>query len=144
MRTHTTGLPGRFAGERRHDILFRIIGGPWWFDVRFRQILGIPHRHHGGTDSAVECGQELCQRCAAGLAATADTFRINLRTGDQIVDAADPVPRSERPKFAPSRMTTAGVSCSPVPPPSINDSPGRLPGYSMRSPCPKGSYASTT
>ena len=98
------------AGERRHDVLLRIVGRPGRLDVRLREILGIAHRDDGGADAAVERREELCQGRAAGLAAAADALRIDFRARQQVVDPADAVPRAEQAEVrAEQDQPAAGV-----------------------------------
>src|SRR5207245_3992701 len=107
-------------------------------------VLGVALRHDGDADATVERRQELRQRSAARLSAAADPFGIDFCARQQEVDPADASHTRNRLKLAPSRIRRRpAYSCSLVPPPPIADWPARVPGYSMRSPCPNGSYAKT-
>ena len=133
------------ASERRHDVLLGVVGRARRLDVGVRKILGVALGDDGDADPAVERRQELRQRPAAGLTAAADPLGIDFRARQQVVDPADAVPRAEQAEVgAEQNEAASGVFVLARSAARAQTGRGALPGYSMRSPCPNGSYARTT
>ena len=84
------------ASERRHDVLLGVVCRSRRLDVLLRKILGVAHGDDGDADAAVERGEKLRQRSAAGLTAAADAIGIHFRARQQVVNPADAVPRAEQ------------------------------------------------
>src|SRR5262245_35110832 len=61
-----------------------------------REVLGVALRDDGDANPAVERGQELRQRSAAGLPAAADPFGIDFGAREQVVDPANAVPDAKQ------------------------------------------------
>src|SRR6185437_8673363 len=99
--------PARQAG---HDVLLRIVCRSGWLDVRLREVLGVALGNDGDANAAVERREKLRHGRAAGLAAAADPFRIDLGAGQQVVDAANAVPRAEETEVrAEKNQTASGI-----------------------------------
>ena len=133
------------ARESGHDVLLRIVRRSGRLDVRLGEVLGVALGDHGDADAAVERREKLRHGGAAGLAATADPLGIDLRAGQQVVDPADAVPRAEETEVrAEQDQTPSGVLVFGRSTAGNYRLAGPASRYSMRSPCPNGSYARTT
>ena len=80
------------GGRGGNEVLFGIVGGAGWIEIRTGEILRDGAGDDGGGEAVIDCGEQHCGGAAARLSGGTDTFGIDQGMGRQIVETANRIP----------------------------------------------------